>query len=73
VLQSAVVAEVVRDQDGSMREMSTRALGLIGWSMCAFSLALTALSLLLLTLNALEPGAHVFETRQNGGPRAPEK
>jgi hypothetical protein len=44
-----------------MREMSTRMLGLIGRSMCAFSLALTALSLLLLTLNALEPGVHVFE------------
>jgi hypothetical protein len=44
-----------------MKGMSARTLGLIGWSMCAFSLALTALSLLLLTLNALEPSEHVFE------------
>jgi hypothetical protein len=34
---------------------------LLAWSMCAFSLALTALSLLLLTLNALSPGVHIFE------------
>jgi hypothetical protein len=29
--------------------------------MCAISLALTVLSLLLLTLNVLEPGVHIFE------------
>lgn len=41
--------------------MSTRTLGSIGWSICAFSLALTALSFLLLILNALEPGVDIFE------------
>jgi hypothetical protein len=35
--------------------------GFITWSMCAFSLALTAFSLLLLTLNTIEPGVSGFE------------
>jgi hypothetical protein len=41
--------------------MSARTVGLIAWSMCAFSLVLTALSLLLLTLNTIEPGVTAFE------------
>src|SRR3712207_844014 len=41
--------------------MSARTAALIAWSMCAFSLALTALSLLLLTLNISQPGVHIFE------------
>src|SRR5215212_3420600 len=41
--------------------MSARTVGLISWSMCAFSLVLTALALLLLTLNTLEPGVAGFE------------
>ena len=36
-------------------------MGLIAWSMCAFSLALTALALLLLTLNTIEPDVPAFE------------
>src|SRR3712207_1966523 len=40
--------------------MSTRTAWL-AWSMCAFSLALTALSLLLLALNFAHPDAHVYE------------
>jgi hypothetical protein len=41
--------------------MSTRTVSIIGWAVCVFSFALTALSLLLLTLNVLEPGVHIFE------------
>jgi len=41
--------------------MSTRTVSIIGWAVCIFSFALTALSLLLLTLNVLEPGVHIFE------------
>ena len=50
-----------QDRELSIRAMSTRTAALITWSMCALSLALTAFSLLLLTLNVLEPGVHVFE------------
>ena len=41
--------------------MSPRAAGWLAWSLCAFSLALTALSLLLLALNLSHPDAHVYE------------
>jgi hypothetical protein len=41
--------------------MSTRAASWLAWSMCALSLVLTALSLLLLALNASQPGVHIFD------------
>ena len=41
--------------------MSVRTVGLIAWSMCAFSLALTTLALLLLTPNTIEPDVSAFE------------
>jgi hypothetical protein len=41
--------------------MSTRAASWLAWSMCGLSLALTALSLLLLALNASQPGVHIFD------------
>ena len=41
--------------------MSPRAAAWLAWSLCAFSLALTALSLLLLALNLSHPDAHVYE------------
>jgi hypothetical protein len=45
----------------SFGRVSARTVSLIAWSMCASSLALTALSLFLLTLNTLEPGVPIFE------------
>ena len=41
--------------------MSKRIASLLAWSMCALSLALTALSLLLLALNSSHPNAHIFD------------
>ncbi len=41
--------------------MSPRAAAWLAWSLCAFSLALTALSLFLLALNFSHPDAHVYE------------
>jgi hypothetical protein len=41
--------------------MSTRAAYWLAWSLCAFSLALTALSLLLLLLNLSHPDVHIFD------------
>jgi hypothetical protein len=41
--------------------MSSRTAAWLAWSMCAFSLALTALSLLLLALNLSHPGVHIFD------------
>jgi hypothetical protein len=41
--------------------MSPRAAAWLAWSLCAFSLALTALSLLLLALNVSHPDAYVYE------------
>jgi hypothetical protein len=46
--------------------MSTRAAAWLAWSLCAFSLALTALSLLLLALNLSHPDAHVYEFWDGG-------
>ncbi len=41
--------------------MSERTASLLAWSMCALSLALTALSLLLLALNVSYPDAYIFD------------
>ncbi len=41
--------------------MSRRTTGRIAWSVCALSLALTALALLLLALNLSEPNTHIFD------------
>ena len=41
--------------------MGSRAAAWLAWSLCAFSLALTALSLLLLALNLSHPDAHVYD------------
>jgi hypothetical protein len=41
--------------------MSPRAASWLAWSLCALTLALTALSLLLLTLNISQPGLHIFD------------
>ena len=41
--------------------MSRRAAAWFAWSMCAFSLALTALSLLLLASNLTHLDAHVYD------------
>jgi hypothetical protein len=50
-----------REQDRAVGGASTRASAWLAWTMCLLALALTALSLLLLTLNASRPGVHVFE------------
>src|ERR687894_878531 len=41
--------------------MSHRTATWLAWSLCALSLALTALSLLLLALNRSDPNAHIYE------------
>jgi hypothetical protein len=41
--------------------MSCRTATWLAWSLCALSLALTALSLLLLALNRSDPNAHIYE------------
>jgi hypothetical protein len=41
--------------------MSTRTATWFAWALCALSLALTALSLLLLVLNLSHPDAHVYD------------
>ena len=56
VLESGVVTEGASRQDRGFGGMSRRTAALIAWSMWATSLALTALSLLLLVLN-LSPSA----------------
>jgi hypothetical protein len=43
-----------------MGGMSTRAAAWLAWSLCAFSLALTALGLLLLALNVSYPNTHIY-------------
>jgi hypothetical protein len=43
-----------------MGRMSTRAAAWLAWSLCAFSLALTALGLLLLALNLSYPNTHIY-------------
>jgi hypothetical protein len=41
--------------------LSIRAAAWLAWSLCALSLALTALSLLLLVLNFSHPNTHIYE------------
>ena len=41
--------------------MSTRAASWLAWSLCALSLALTALSLLLLNLNLSHPNTYIYD------------
>ena len=41
--------------------MSARASAWLAWSLCTLSLALTALSLLLLALNVSQPNAHIYD------------
>jgi len=41
--------------------MSSRATTWLAWSLCALSLALTALSFLLLILNLSHPNTHIYE------------
>jgi hypothetical protein len=41
--------------------MSRRTTAWLAWSLCAFSLALTALSLLLLALNLSHPNTHIYD------------
>jgi hypothetical protein len=40
--------------------MSTRAAAWLAWALCAFSLALTALGLVLLALNLSHPSTHIY-------------
>jgi hypothetical protein len=55
------VTEGVREQDRVVGGMSTRTANRIAWSLCVLSLALTALSLLLLARSISYPGVHVFD------------
>src|SRR5215207_77896 len=48
-------------QGRGVGRMSFRAAARIAWSLCAFSLTLTALSLLLLALNFSHPNAHTYD------------
>jgi hypothetical protein len=55
------VAEGARKQGGGVGGISPRASAWVAWSMCALSLALTVLSLLLIALITSHPGVHIFE------------
>src|SRR5215212_1330833 len=48
-------------QSRSLTRMSARTATWLAWSLCALSLALTALSLLLLILNLSHPNTHLYE------------
>jgi hypothetical protein len=53
--------EGARKQERGVGGLSPRAAAWLAWSLCAFSLALTALSLLLLALNLSHPDVHVYD------------
>jgi hypothetical protein len=55
------VTEGTREQGRGIGGISTRVSAWLAWSVCALSLALTALGLLLLALNRSHPGVPVFE------------
>jgi hypothetical protein len=55
------VAEGARKQGGGDGKISPRASAWVAWSMCALSLALTSLSLLLASLIISRPGVDIFE------------
>jgi hypothetical protein len=55
------VTEGARKQGGGDGKISPRASAWVAWSMCALSLALTALSLLLITLITSQSGVPIFE------------
>src|SRR5215204_4589497 len=55
-----VVTEGAREQGQGVGGMSNRAAAWLAWSLCALSLALTALSLLLLDLNLSHPNTHIY-------------
>ena len=50
------------DQVRGIGGLSSRAATRLAWSLCALSLALTALSLLLLDLNLSHPNTHIFDS-----------
>jgi hypothetical protein len=58
---SGVVTEGAREQSRRVGGISTRALAWLAWSVCALSLVLAALGLMLLALNRSHPGVPVFE------------
>jgi hypothetical protein len=55
------VTEGVRAQGRGIGGLSHRTAAWLAWSMCALSLVLTTLSLLLLRLNLSHPGVHIFD------------
>jgi hypothetical protein len=55
------VTEGTREQDQRVGGISARLAAWLAWSLCTLSLALTALSLLLLALNLSHPGVHIFD------------
>jgi hypothetical protein len=56
-----VTVQVMEQQGQGAGGMSSRAAAWLAWSLCALSLALTALSLLLLVLNFSHPNTHIYE------------
>jgi hypothetical protein len=55
------VTEGVREQSRSTARISTPTAAWLAWSLCALSLALTVLSLLLLIPNLSHPNTHIYE------------
>ena len=55
------MTEEAREQGRGVGGISARAASWLAWSLCVLSLALTALSLLLLALNFSYPGVHIFD------------
>jgi hypothetical protein len=55
------VTDEARKQDQAVGRVSPRAAFWLAWALCGLSLALTALSILLLALNLSHPDAHVYD------------
>jgi hypothetical protein len=61
VLESGVVTERVREKVRGVGGISRRTATWPAWSLSAFSLALTAASVLLLALNLSHPSTHIYD------------
>ncbi len=55
------MTEGAREQGRGVSRVSRRTASWLAWSLCALSLALTALSLLLLNLNLAQPNTYIYD------------
>jgi hypothetical protein len=55
------VTEGTREESQVVGRLGSRAVAWLAWSLCAFSLSLTALSILLLSVNLSHPNTHIYD------------